>query len=487
MRAAVAQRIRAEISIASAGGKSRCGSDGFDPCATLIVVTRLALLICAIGIGCGGGGTAEPAREVIVEIPAVANRNLDLLFVIDDSANTAHLQTNLRAALPSFFDRVTNAIPTKLPDLHVGVITSDLGTAASEGAPAPPIGAVGSGGCEGRGKQGNLTSGQATTLTGSFVSDLALPDGARQTNYDGDLATVVGQMVGVGSTGCGFEQPLASMRAALEGNPNNADFVRPDAVFAVVLLMDEDDCSIRDPALLGPDTPENPLQSFRCTRFGVTCLDGGNTPDEMNEVGLKDRCGPNTTATALLEDVAVFRDFLFDLKGDPRKVVVGGMIGDPEPVEIELQTIGGTSQNALAHSCRFDGPDGLPNTSDDQAAAPGVRLQAFAELFGDRASTASVCQNDLSSPLEGIADRIAFVLGSPCVTRRLSGLQPDCIVEDLVGDASIPIASASTGTTCWTLTFDADACPLADHLRFQIMRETAPDPSTITRASCTAE
>jgi hypothetical protein len=44
-----------------------------------------------------------------------------------------------------------------------------------------------------------------------------------------------------------------------------------------VIIADEDDCSVRDPALLGPDSQQlGPLQSFRCTQFGVVC-----DPDDL--------------------------------------------------------------------------------------------------------------------------------------------------------------------------------------------------------------
>lgn len=443
-------------------------------------------LACA---ACGNGVGGAPERQTLVEIPAAPAGGLDLLFVIDDSGNTADLQFNLSAALPTLFDRLAN-LPGGLPDLHVGVITSDLGTATSTSAPAPDIGAVGTGGCSGTGKGGNLTLGQAT-VSGAFLEDIALPDGTRQRNYNGDLADVTPQMVKVGSTGCGFEQPLASMRAALDANPNNAGFSRPDATLAIILLMDEDDCSVRDPALFGPDSPSNPLLSFRCTRFGLTCLDGGNTPDEMDEIGIKGRCGPNTSETALLDQPARFHDFLVDLKGNSRRVVVGGLIGDPEPVEIETRTIGGAPHSTLAHSCTFEGPDNMTGTSDDQNADPGVRLQAFADLFGDRGTTASMCQNDLSGAIEQIGQRIAFATGSPCIEQTLVdadaemiGLQPDCIVEDRVGEETTLIPSCPASPTCWTIVPDEATCAFADHLKLEITRESPVDPNTITRARC---
>lgn len=429
------------------------------------------LLVC---LGCRGGESPSDLRT-IVELPATPSTALDLLFVIDDSGGTAHLQQNLGDALPGFFEALGPR------DLHVAVATSDLGTSASNGDIAPDIGGVGQGGCSGLGKAGNLTTGIAA-ITGSFLSDVALPDGTRQRNYDGELAQTVGQMVRVGSTGCGFEQPLSAMRAALEANPANAGFVRPDATLAVIVMMDEDDCSVRDTVLFGPDTADNPQQSFRCTRFGVTCLQGGNTPDEMTEPGLKDGCGPSVGESPL-DAPSTFHDALVELKGDARRVVVGGIIGNPEPFEVELRatTPGGTAQPALAHSCTFAGPDGMSGTSDDQVADPGVRLQAFFDLFKDRSFAGSVCDDDLSSPLAGVADRIAFAMGSPCVTQAID--PATCVVEDVVGETITEIPPCPA-PTCWSLVTDPATCPGFDHLALEVTRAAPPEAATITRLRC---
>ena len=112
----------------------------------------------------------------------------------------------------------------------------------------------------------------------------------------------------VGDHGCGYEQHLASMRRAL-ANPANGDFIRPTANLAVVIVADEDDCSMTHAALLADDNITNgPLgdpASFRCTRFGLTCDNGGVTTDDMNAVGAKSGCHARTDSP-YVEDVAPF-------------------------------------------------------------------------------------------------------------------------------------------------------------------------------------
>ena len=239
----------------------------------------------------------EQGRVEFKDIPVNLNRNVDILFVVDDSGSMLDKQQNLRDNFPNFIN-VLNTIQGGLPDVHIGVVSSDMGTKGEEDAtPGPGVGSVGNGGCANTGKDGRLLPGQTgTEINGTFISDIKLTDGSRQKNYDncsgGDLAACFGRMASLGANGCGFEQHLQAMRRALEGQLTgaNAGFLRDDAFLAVIFLADEDDCSMSHSTLLGPDGgPLGPQQSFRCTRFGVKCDVGGASDAAMNQVGVKDQ------------------------------------------------------------------------------------------------------------------------------------------------------------------------------------------------------
>src|SRR5438270_574700 len=78
-----------------------------------------------------------------------------------------------------------SAIAGGLPNVHIGVVTSDVGTkGAEDSSPGPMIG-TGAGACSGTGKAGNLQTSGSTTLTGNFISDVAVSSGGRATNYTG--------------------------------------------------------------------------------------------------------------------------------------------------------------------------------------------------------------------------------------------------------------------------------------------------------------
>ena len=417
--------------------------------------------------------------EEITALRAVNNPNLDVLFVVDNSASMAEQQASLALNFTRMID-VLEQLDGGLPNLHIGVVSSDMGTSALTGAPGPAIGVLGVGGCAGTGDNGALHG--SPQLTGNFISDLALADGTRERNYTGELRDVFGQIALVGAGGCGFEQHLSAMRRALTANPG---FVRPDANLAVVIIADEDDCSALDPALFGADTTQlGPLQSFRCTRFGVQC-----GADDLTMPGVKSDCEPRA-ASPLVADIQPFVDDLLAAKSDPRSVMVAAIVGPPTPVEVGYLSISGQSQLALVPSCTFAGPNG------DELADPAVRLAAFLDAFPGRSQLTSICNADLSGALSQIGASAKKLLGDPCLdAQNLAdrspdpGLQPACEVLDIRDSApSAPAVVPLCGigdTDCFEIAADPIACPAApDNLRVRLRRGRAPAADTWTHVRC---
>src|SRR5215475_3220145 len=69
----------------------------------------------------------QQGRVEAKDIPVNINRDLDLLFLIDDSPSMADKQANLADNFPKFID-VLSSIQGGLPNVHIGVATSDMGT-----------------------------------------------------------------------------------------------------------------------------------------------------------------------------------------------------------------------------------------------------------------------------------------------------------------------------------------------------------------------
>ena len=102
---------------------------------------RLALVLvlgagCAKGIqppdgGAGGSGAGGTPAGVTFTVPAV-NAALDILFMVDNSPGMDPKQTALTQSFSQLIQQAQQ-IPGGLPDLHIGVISSDM----QEGAGRP--------------------------------------------------------------------------------------------------------------------------------------------------------------------------------------------------------------------------------------------------------------------------------------------------------------------------------------------------------------
>jgi hypothetical protein len=416
-------------------------------------------------VSCSSIGGTE-----VLSVKAVQNPDLDLLFVIDDSASMADKQDALIDAFPAFLAQIST-IEGGLPNLHLGIISSDMGTKGS--AVTQPGTAIS--GCSGTGHAGILQTGTAS-ITDLYA--IALRSGTR--NFTGTLATTFSQMAALGAAGCGFEQHLHAMRESFT-HPSNAGFLRPSANLAVVILADEDDCSVLDPLVMANDLgPLGPLQSFRCFEYGVEC-----TPDTPRELGDKTMCKPRATSP-YIEDIAPFRAALLAQKGgDSRRVMLGAIIGNPAPVGVEDRLINGTMQRALGHSCSIPLPTGGMLVAD-----PPVRLRALVESFPGRASVATVCTPDLTASVTQMAQAVKRLVGDTCLERPIENpAAPECDVEDVRDSAptnptTIPnCATAPAGVDCYELLPDA-TCTEPPHLRLSVTRVTAPAADTWTRVHC---
>ena len=419
------------------------------------------LLLAVLACACREQPEPTPTIEV-ASYAAVPSTKLDVLFQIDNSASVSDLQVTLASAFPLLLDRIGDL------DLHIGVVTSDLGTSATTGDPAPMIGSPGQGGCVDHGDDGVLQT------TGAPVTDPYIVDendglGGRRTNYTGDIATVLGQMVRVGSGGCGFEQPLAATKRALVNNANTG-FTRNDANLLVVMLMDEDDCSVRDPALFGPASEAlGPQSSFRCTQFGLEC------DQPIDEVGEKTNCHPRADSP-YVDDIAPFVDAMRTVRGDPARVAVTAIAGPPiVSIEERVGPGGGAPELALVHSCAS-----LPETGVN-AAAPAVRIAAVVDELAPNSAFEPVCNADFSSAVANVARVADGLRGIICLDPARVGTEPACSVtlESLDGETQLSLCPAAGD--CFEIVDDVEAC--GDRPRL-LVHLASPTADQYVRARC---
>jgi len=193
---------------------------------------RFATPLLVLALGCSTKTVEVGQLDHVLDLPAIPNPDVDILFVIDNSPSMTDKQNAMIESFPKMMDAL-QSLPGGLPNIHIGVVTSDMGTKGSFDSQAGPGVGSGPGSCSGSGNAGKLQNIDATTgvpvpeLNGAvYISDIANEDGTRTRNYTGELRDVFTKIASVGANGCGFEQHFAAMRAALVDNPANADFVR---------------------------------------------------------------------------------------------------------------------------------------------------------------------------------------------------------------------------------------------------------------------
>lgn len=415
---------------------------------------------------CGDNGL--PPTAEVAAFPAASRPDLDVLFLIDDTT-TASFEAALGDAMPSVLAALS-ARPGGLPDLHIGFATSDLGTSGSLDPvhPAPSVGSGQPGGCEGAGKGGALQINGAP-VSAAFVSDVQNSSGGRDVNYTGELATVLASIIkGAGVNGCGFEQSLAAVDAAL-ANPANTGFRRAGAGLAIVVLSDEDDCSVRDAAFFDPaeSGPLGPLDSFRCTLAGVTC------DQALDTSGIKTGCRPSV-GNAGLDRVDDLAAGVIAAEPDALRRAVAAIVAPATPFEVDLIAQGTPAPTLrLTPSCSSDTPHGF--------ADPAVRTTAWARALGGQ--TYTICDGSQRYVAPLAKQLLAVVDGDPCIRTEV-GAMPTCTVRE--DDTPIPACPATCASgACFDIVADPLACADApgEH-RVAITRTMPASPDATIHVTC---
>ena len=242
----------------------------------------------------GSAAVTGIGEETDMYISVSPLRQLDMVFMIDDSPSMAPKVNKLAEQFPKLLATLKDPTDGRYPDLRVAIIDSDLGTG----------GAYPSGSC------GPTASPDASRIfgdLGNFQMRGAVGCGAnadalwldyfahgKSPSYDPtmDMSQVFGCLAGnLGALGCGQEHQLQSFEFALaaqnlhqsqSGGLQNT-FLRPQAYLGLVILSDEDDCSPATPATNGGmfgDKPElrGESTSLRCATRAHQC-NGVNLTD----------------------------------------------------------------------------------------------------------------------------------------------------------------------------------------------------------------
>lgn len=445
---------------------------------------RLVLATFAV-LGCNTHRLATPAPLPDVldtrSFSRTINRKLDLLFMVDDSPSMAPLQAKMSAQLGTFMDVLADRVTGQLPDLHVAVVSSSFGGGAwgnvnqcAAGAhPGDDAGKFQQGpGGAGHGSCGMLHAGETFLKTGDGSHTAA--------NYDGDVRDAFKCMAMLGDSGCGFESQFESVYYALSkassaADPDNGGFLRDDALLAVVMLTNEDDCSVGPTSLLldpGVNSAADPsglgaLQSYRCNEFGHLC-NGAPPPHDApagsvtlngcvsaesagkTDSSLRDPNGsPDPTMGHLWPTVADLTDFLKSLKQGSDNILVAAIAGPTADdggqslyrvLPQSNPSANGEIDPVVDHSCVHAALD----ANAPEYADPAVRIKQWVDGFGANGIFYPICADDFKVAMTGIATRISEILPDACISGNIALLDArdptkghDCHVD-------VPAAAAAS-------------------------------------------
>jgi hypothetical protein len=183
----------------------------------------------------GGGGGGGGGFDFVDAGPVGPCNKMDIVFVVDDSGSMAEEQANLAANFPEFIrviDEHRTSVGEEL-DYRVAVTTTGRDVDYTIALPPPfsftlPMS-----------EQGH---------NGEFLQRCDMPRRWLERDDPG-VADTFACAAQVGTGGPGLEMPFHALELSLTdrmADGTNAGFLRDDALFAFVILTDEDDCSRRD-------------------------------------------------------------------------------------------------------------------------------------------------------------------------------------------------------------------------------------------------
>jgi hypothetical protein len=423
------------------------------------------------------------------------NKDVDILFMIDNSGSMGEEQGNLSENFGAFIN-VLEA-PDVKANYRIGITTTDNGNRYCLGT-GPEAGNFVFSSCRQRlpdfefvtdginaefactdfcpaewdtiTQKPSAIKGSAEESRRPWIESI---EGA--TNLPDGLSTLDAMqcLAPQGINGCGFESHLESMylalrRANMEGE-DELGFLRDNAILSIVFVTDEVDCSnnklwdtIFDTEADGGNEVfwsipgENQPSSAVCWNAGVQCEPAGASTYDSCVPANKDFEGnpvPDSRADddAVLYPVSRYVDLvqeLEDAKQDlnpGQEVLVAAITGVPTnyPTGEITYAVGPNAADSTSFQAKFGIAPGC-STPGLAEAVPPVRIKAFADAFlisDDDVNLFSVCKPSYEDALKAIADAIRDQIRPACMRACVAdvdpvqeGLQPQCVLEESYRD-----------------------------------------------------
>jgi hypothetical protein len=419
-------------------------------------------------------------------VPLPVNKDVDILFVIDNSGSMGEEQGRLAADIGALVDVLED--PAVNASYRIGVTTTDNNNPWC-GTTSPEAGNLVLSSCRSRTGEFVFGGNPPADATAVACTDLCNVDAIEilptTTEYDAqprprpwlesiDGSTNVGGGVSMtdalqcavpqGIAGCGFEAHLESMyKAFLRSQTDDEEqygFLRSTAILSIVVMSDEVDCSYNtmyesiflpedqggNPGVFWSDPGSTSPTSAVCWNAGVSCQ-GSGSPYDSCVAANKDVNGSVdvSDSDAVMHPVSRYANYVQELESikqeytPNQEVLVALLTGVPVSYDGELTysiSLDANEQSdfGIGPGCTYD--DGDPGTPL-ASARPPVREKEFAEAFevGGQTNLYSICQETYTGALGAIANSIRDQIRPACMPVCVadtdpitSGLQPSCTV-----------------------------------------------------------
>jgi hypothetical protein len=372
----------------------------------------------------------------------------DLLVLIDNSNSMREEQTNLSANLelaligplvePPDDDLDGRADWRGIPDLHVGVITGDLGTA---GYPVTTCddSAVGDDGI-----LQHLPSAAVAGCDPVYPPFLAWNVEEPDPSFVHDFECVAT----FGTGGCGFVQPVLAAHEALTvqsapGAPNDG-FLRAGAALAILFVTDGDDCSVEDPAIFGADESLGPL-GLRCFNDAEMLVPWEDLVDSLLSLKRPDRLVV-AGIVGVPPELVSYSDAVLSSADPQTEQDLEEVLDDPRMTQtLDYTAEGGGTR--LVPACD------IPGLGIASPARRLVQIIREIDVQNNGGFVQSICQADWRPVSEVIARSVERSFPSVCLPgplledgRSLStGEHADCVVRTVTESGGCGAASFRVG------------------------------------------
>jgi len=159
-------------------------------------------------------GPSITSRVEYKDIPLFIQPAIDVLVVVDNSPQAAPHRATFQEAARQLGSALETLPIIHTPDLHLGIVTTDLGSRGADDTTA-----TAHGDCSPNGDGGVMFTAASTTSL-NYLIDARRGDGVRELNYAGSLGDALASTVEALPTGCSFPRPLEAIRRSLH-NPSN--------------------------------------------------------------------------------------------------------------------------------------------------------------------------------------------------------------------------------------------------------------------------